>query len=270
MTSPGTTTAPAETGPPPAVQVTDVGIKFLRNRKRKAKVRDFFTGRAGAVEHDDFWAVRNVTASIAQGETVGLIGANGSGKSTLLKLIAGVLLPDEGTVTVNGEIAPLLELGAGFAGDLSGRENIWLSGSIHGLSKEQTAQRFKAITRFAGKGVRGFLDTPVRHYSSGMKVRLGFAITAQLGHPILLIDEVLAVGDRRFKRRCYRRIEELLEEGRTLIIVSHSERDVRRFCERSLWMRDGRLALDASTEEVFAAYNEYQDADDDDGDDGED
>ena len=267
MTTPGSTTALPALDQAPAVAVNDVGIKFLRNRKRKAKVRDFFTGRSGAIEHDDFWAVRHVSMSIAQGETVGLIGENGSGKSTLLKLIAGVLIPDEGTVTVNGEIAPLLELGAGFAGELSGRENIWLSGSIHGLTKEQTAERFKAITRFAGKGVRGFLDTPVRHYSSGMKVRLGFAITAQLGHPILLIDEVLAVGDRRFKRRCYRRIEQLLEEGRTLIIVSHSERDVRRFCERSLWMKDGQLAMDGPTEEVFAAYNAESDADEDDGDD---
>jgi ABC-2 type transport system ATP-binding protein len=263
MTSPGSTTAPPAVTDAPAVEVNDVGIKFLKNRKRKAKVRDFFTGRSGAVEHDDFWAVRNVSFSIAQGETVGLIGENGSGKSTLLKLIAGVLIPDEGSVTVNGEIAPLLELGAGFAGDLSGRENIWLSGAIHGLSKEQTADRFKAITRFAGKGVRNFLDTPVRHYSSGMKVRLGFAITAQLGHPILLIDEVLAVGDRRFKRRCYRRIEELLEEGRTLIIVSHSERDVRRFCNRSLWMRDGRLAMDGPTDEVFEQYNDEPDDDED-------
>ena len=266
MTSPGTTTTPAHLRPGPAVEVSDVGIKFLRNRKRKAKVRDFFTGRSGAIEHDDFWAVRHVSMSIAHGETVGLVGENGSGKSTLLKLIAGVLIPDEGTVTVNGEIAPLLELGAGFSGDLSGRENIWLSGAIHGLSKQETAERFNAITRFAGKGVRGFLDTPVRHYSSGMKVRLGFAITAQLGHPILLIDEVLAVGDRRFKRRCYRRIEQLLEEGRTLIIVSHSERDVRRFCERSLWMQDGRLAMDGPTEEVFAAYNDDSDSDDDEGD----
>lgn len=264
MTSASSTTAPAPLAQPPAVQVDDVGIKFLRNRKRRAKVRDFFTGRSGAIEHDDFWAVRHVSMSIAPGETVGLIGENGSGKSTLLKLIAGVLLPDEGTVTVNGEIAPLLELGAGFAGELSGRENIWLSGAIHGLSKEETAARFDAITRFAGKGVRGFLDTPVRHYSSGMKVRLGFAITAQLGHPILLIDEVLAVGDRRFRRRCYRRIEQLLEEGRTLIIVSHSERDVRRFCDRSLWMRDGELAMDGPTEDVFAAYNATDDDDEND------
>ena len=245
----------------PAVEVDNVGVRFLRNRKRKARIRDTVMRRPKP-EQDSFWAVRNVTASIAYGETVGLVGENGSGKSTLLKLISGVLIPDEGSVTVNGEMAPLLELGAGFSPDLSGRENIWLAGAIHGLTHEQTAERFDAIVRFAGKGIRSFLDTPVRHYSSGMKVRLGFAITAQLDHPILLIDEVLAVGDRRFKRKCYRKIDRMLEEGRTLIIVSHSERDVTRFCQRSLLMRDGALVMDGPTHEVFAAYNDDSDMDD--------
>ncbi len=264
MTSAGETTATATVvAHAPAVEADDVGIRFLTNRKRKTRTRDYFTGRGGSGQMEEFWACRNVTATIAMGETVGLIGDNGSGKSTLLKLIAGVLIPDEGSITLNGEIAPLLELGAGFSPDLSARENIWLAGSIHGLTKQQTADRFDAITKFAGKRIRKFLDTPIRHFSSGMKVRLGFAITAQLDHPILLIDEVLAVGDRRFKRKCYRKIERMLDEGRTLIIVSHSERDVRRFCDRSLWMSDGELAMDGPTDEVFAAYNEGDDDSDD-------
>ena len=263
MTSARETTAtPAAVARVPAVDLSDVGIRFQTNRKRKNRARDYFTGRGGGGGTDDFWACRHVSAKILPGETVGLVGENGSGKSTLLKIIAGVLIPDEGTVTVNGEIAPLLELGAGFSPDLSGRENIWLAGAIHGLTRAETADRFDDIMRFAGKRMRPFLDTPVRHYSSGMKVRLGFAITAQLDHPILLIDEVLAVGDRRFKRKCYRRIDRMLEEGRTLIIVSHSERDVRRFCDRSLLMRDGELVMDGPTDDVFAAYNDDSDDDD--------
>ena len=260
-------------GPPvwyeegPAVTIDGVGVSFLRNKKRKARARDVLMRRPSGAPKDTFWAVRNISTTIGRGEAVGLVGDNGSGKSTLLKLIAGVLLPDEGTVTLNGEVAPLLELGAGFAADLSGRENIWLAGSIHGLSREQTAERFDAITRFAGRGIRDFLDTPVRHYSSGMKVRLGFAIVSQLDHPILLIDEVLAVGDRKFRRRCYRRIEQMLDAGRTMIVVSHREKEVRRFCERALYMRDGALVMDGPTEEIYEQYERDSGDDTDDDDD---
>ena len=248
----------------PAVSIDDVGVRFLYNRKRKARIRDVLFRKQTAPPKESFWAVRNVSTTIGKGEAVGLIGDNGSGKSTLLKLIAGVLLPDEGTVTLRGEVAPLLELGAGFAADLSGRENIWLAGSIHGLSKDETAERFDAITRFAGKSIREFLDTPVRHYSSGMKVRLGFSIVSQLDHPILLIDEVLAVGDRKFRRRCYRRIEEMMDAGRTLIVVSHREKEIRRFCDRALYMRDGELVMDGPTDAVYEEYEKFNTDDPDD------
>ncbi|MDP9405372.1 MAG: ABC transporter ATP-binding protein [Actinomycetota bacterium] len=250
-------TAPTAAPPAPAswsvaVQTEGLGIQFLINRRRKARVRDLLLHGRRHLPTDAFWAVRDVTISVRQGEAVGLVGHNGSGKSTLLKMIAGVLLPDEGTVTVNGGVAPLLELGAGFSPDLSARENIALAGSIHGLSRQAMDERFDDIVTFAG--VRRFLDTPMKHYSSGMKVRLGFAITAQLDHPIMLIDEVLAVGDKAFRRKCYDKIDEMLANGRTLMVVSHRDAHIRRFCERALYLREGRLLLDGSTEEVFERY----------------
>ncbi|WP_221470315.1 ABC transporter ATP-binding protein [Allocatelliglobosispora scoriae] len=201
-----------------------------------------------------FWPLRNLTFDIVPGEAVGVIGKNGTGKSTLLKLIAGVLIPDEGSIAVRGRVAPLLELSAGFSGDLSGRENLQLVATLHGLSKAQIKAKFDEIVNFAGEQVEKSLDTPVRHYSSGMKVRLGFSIISQLNHPILLVDEVMAVGDTEFRLKCYDTMERLLREGRTLILVSHNEGDLTRFCTRGLFINEGHLTVDGSVQAALDAY----------------
>ena len=185
---------------------------------------------------------------------MGVVGANGQGKSTLLKLVAGVMLPDEGTVDVVDEVAPLIEVTGGFVGDLTVRDNIYLTAGLHGLTKDQVDERFDEIVEFAEIGE--FLDMSYRHLSSGMKVRVGFSVITQLDEPIILVDEVLAVGDRRFKKKCATRLEELFSGGRTLFLVSHSEANLQKFCTRGLFLQKGRLILDGTIDEALAAYAE--------------
>jgi ABC-2 type transport system ATP-binding protein len=241
----------------PVISARNLGIEFYRNRKRNISLREILLkGRSTAVK-DTFWAVKDVTFDVLPGEAVGLVGANGHGKSTLLKLIAGVLMPDAGEVHVHGGVAPMIELTGGFERDLTARENVYLTGGMHGLSKAQIDAKFDEIIDFAE--LHDFIDTPFRHFSSGMKVRLGFAVVTSLDEPIVLVDEVLAVGDRRFKEKCYVRMEDLLAAGRTLFMVSHSEADLQRFCTRGLYMQHGHLAADATLEESLAAYNDYLD-----------
>jgi ABC-2 type transport system ATP-binding protein len=197
---------------------------------------------------------------VGKGEAVGLIGGNGSGKSTLLKMIAGVLLPDEGSVRVRGGVAPLIELTGGFIGELSARENIFLTAGLHGMSKNQVEERFDEIVDFAGQQVRDALDTPFRHFSSGMQVRLGFAVITTLDEPIVLVDEVLAVGDRAFREKCYVRMEDMLSGGKTLFLVSHSEADLKRFAQRGLYLQQGKLVGDGPIDDVIEQYNADVDA----------
>jgi ABC-2 type transport system ATP-binding protein len=238
----------------PVIEANGLGIEFYRNRKRNISVREvLFKGKSTSPK-ERFWAVHDATFSVMEGEAVGLVGANGSGKSTLLRLIAGVLLPDQGTVTVNGGVAPLIELTGGFQGEMTCRENVYLTGGLHGLSKEAIDDRFDDIIEFAELGE--FIDTPFRHLSSGMKVRLGFSVVTTLDEPIVLVDEVLAVGDRKFQEKCFRRMEELLSGNRTLFMVSHSEANLSRFCSRGLYLRKGELVLDAGIDETLKVYNE--------------
>ncbi|MBN1170929.1 MAG: ABC transporter ATP-binding protein [Micromonosporaceae bacterium] len=239
----------------PIIEANDLGVQFIRNRRRKLRLREMFIYRGGRQPStaDHFWPLRHLTFQIHEGEAVGVIGRNGTGKSTLLKLIAGVLHPDEGSVACYGRVAPLLQLSAGFADDLTGRENVQLLGSLHGLSRSQIKSKFDEIISFAE--VDKFVDTPLRHYSSGMKVRLGFSVIAQLTHPILLVDEVLAVGDRAFRTKCYTVIDRMLKEGRTLVLVSHSDSDLTRFCSRGLYINAGVLHTDGPIREALAAYN---------------
>lgn len=239
----------------PVISVRNLGIEFYRARRRRMQLRELvFHGRSGASK-ETFWALRDVSFEIHEGEAVGLVGGNGGGKSTLLKMIAGVLLPDEGEVRVSGGVAPLIELTGGFVGELSARDNIYLTAGLHGLSKAQIEERFDEIVDFAGPEVRAGLDTPYRHFSSGMKVRLGFAVVTTLDEPIVLVDEVLAVGDRAFREKCYQRMEALLEAGRTLFLVSHSEGDLRRFSTRGLYLKAGRLVMDGPMGDILDRYN---------------
>jgi ABC-2 type transport system ATP-binding protein len=218
------------------ISVTDAGIRYRRNRRARRNFKDLFSARARRTRPGEFWALRNVTFDVQPGEAIGVVGRNGQGKSTLLKLVAEVVLPD-----------------GGFVNDLSVRENVYLTAGLHGMKKAEIAAQFDEIIEFAEIGE--FLDTPYKHLSSGMKVRIAFSVVSRLEEPIILVDEVLAVGDRAFKEKCYRRIEELLAGGRTLFIVSHNEKDLRRFCTRGLYLDKGRLVLDAPIAEVLSKYN---------------
>ena len=191
--------------------------------------------------------------SVQPGEAVGVVGRNGQGKSTLLKLVADVMIPDEGRVAVTGGVAPLIEITGGFVDDLSVRENVFLTAGLHGMSVSEIESRFDEIIDFADIG--DFLDTPYKHLSSGMRVRIAFAVISRLEEPILLVDEVLAVGDRQFKEKCYKRIDELLAGGRTMFFVSHSETDLLRFCKRGLYLDKGKLILDGPIQAVVDRYN---------------
>jgi ABC-2 type transport system ATP-binding protein len=237
----------------PVITLRDVGIRFRRNRRSRRTFKDLFAGRKRRNRPDEFWALRSISFAVQPGEAIGVVGRNGQGKSTLLKLVTGVVLPDEGSVDVREGVAPLIEITGGFVDDLSVRDNVYLTAGLHGMTRKQIAERFDDIIEFAE--IRDFIDTPYKHLSSGMKVRIAFAVISRLEEPIILVDEVLAVGDKAFREKCYRRIEELLAGGRTLFIVSHNERDLRRFCSRGLYLDKGALVLDGPIDEVLARYN---------------
>ncbi len=200
-----------------------------------------------------FYALKNVSFTIGDGETVGVIGRNGAGKSTLLSLVAGLSYPDEGTVTVQGRVAALLELGSGFHGDLTGRENIFLNASLLGLTRQKAESRYGEIVEFSGVG--DFIEEPLRTYSSGMMMRLAFSVAIHVEPAFLIIDEVLAVGDAAFQARCNEKIVELKKAGKGLLIVSHAGSTVQKLCDRALWLDHGELAMDGPTEDVVAAYS---------------
>lgn len=236
-----------------AITVSGLGVHFRRNRRGRRSFKDLFAGRSRRSRPGEFWALRDVSFTVQQGESIGVVGRNGQGKSTLLRLVAGVLLPDEGSVDVHGGVAPLIELTGGFVGDLTVRENVRLTAGLHGMPKSEIARRYDDMIAFAE--LEDFQETPYKHLSNGMKVRLAFSVVSQLNEPILLVDEVLAVGDKAFRDKCYRRIDELLADGRTLFFVSHNERDLRRFCTRGLYLNKGSLVLDGPIGDVLDRYN---------------
>lgn len=250
----GPITDPTITDLAAVIEVDRLGIEFYRSRRRRLSLREMVLKGRNTSPSETFWALDDISFNVGPGEAVGLVGSNGGGKSTLLKVIAGVLLPDAGRVHVNGGVAPLIELTGGFLGELSARENVYLTAGLHGLSKEDVDERFDDIVAFAGPQVKAGLDMPFRHFSSGMQVRLGFSLITTLDEPIILVDEVLAVGDMAFREQCYGRMESLLAQGRTLFLVSHSEKDLQRFCTRGLYVRSGVLVGDGPMDDVLKAY----------------
>ena len=222
----------------PAVVVDDVSKMFRiyheRNQSLKAALM-----RGRRAKYDEFWALKDVSLEIASGQTYGLVGHNGSGKSTLLKTMAKILRPDSGAVETNGKVSALLELGAGFHPELSGRDNVYLNGSILGLSKREIDAKFDDIVGFAG--LEDFVDQPVKNYSSGMYVRLGFSIAINVDPEILMVDEILAVGDEEFQRRCMEKFKDFKDDGKTIIVVSHALGTVRTMCDEVAWLDHGRL-----------------------------
>jgi ABC-type polysaccharide/polyol phosphate transport system ATPase subunit len=204
--------------------------------------------------YSDFWAVRDVSFDVKRGEALGIIGHNGAGKSTILKLLANITTPSSGEITINGRLAALIEVGSGFHQELTGRENVYLNGSILGMRRREITDKLESIFDFAG--VRQFIDTPVKRYSSGMYVRLGFSIAAHLDPDILLLDEVLAVGDAAFQAKCIRRITELKEAGTTIVFISHDLGAVEAFCDRVLLMERGQLVANGTPHEVIHEYQE--------------
>lgn len=241
-------------GPPVVVDVSDVSKRFVVRKDNSLKERLVTFGRAGRRHREDFWALRDVTTSIRAGETIGLIGHNGSGKSTLLKLIGGILEPSSGLITGRGRVAALLELGAGFHPDLTGRENVFLNAAVLGLSRDETERRFDEIVAFSG--IAEFIDTQVKFYSSGMYVRLAFAVAVHTEPDILIVDEVLAVGDEAFQRKCMDKIRSFQREGRTIILVTHSMAQVAELCDRAILLHHGRVIVDGEPNDVIPQFRD--------------
>lgn len=235
------------------IEVKNLSKKFKIPRHRKLVLKDwvvsFFKGELG---HEKFFALREINFQVATGETIGIIGANGSGKSTLLKLIAGILRPTEGEIKKSGRITPFLELGVGFQGELTARENIFLYGAIMGLTRDQINQRFDEIINFAG--LEQFVDTKLKNYSSGMHVRLAFSTAIQTNADIYLVDEVLAVGDAQFQKKCSLIFESFQKMGKTILLVSHNLELVRRFCKKTLLLEHGRQLVFGPTDEAIDRY----------------
>jgi ABC-2 type transport system ATP-binding protein len=244
---------------PESVVVTNATKVFTMRYHRTIKQITIAAMRRQAIS-ESFKAVDDVTFTIQQGESVGLMGLNGSGKSTLLKLINGVMRPDSGAVLTRGRIAGLIATGAGFHPQLTGRDNVFLNAAILGMSEAETKRKFDQIVAFADIGK--FLDTPVGHYSSGMFSRLGFAVAVHTDSDIFLVDEVLAVGDRPFKRKCLERMQEIRDEGRTMVYVSHAAGSVRKMCDRVLILEKGRLGFDGPVD-AGIRYLHYDDSEDD-------
>ena len=196
--------------------------------------------------------LKDISLTIKQGEVVGLIGVNGSGKSTLLKLMTKIIYPNKGKITTNGKLTSLLELGAGFHPDFSGRENIYFNASIFGLTRKEIDSRIQKIIEFSE--LEGFIDNPVRTYSSGMYMRLAFSVAINVDADILLVDEILSVGDQHFQEKCFKKIEELKEQGKTIVIVTHTMGAVERFCTRAVWLHEGKIRMDGDTKTVVEEY----------------
>lgn len=240
------------------IDVNHVSVRFNLSNEKVNNLKEYAIKLVKKeLMFQEFFALKDVDFHVKRGESWGLVGTNGSGKSTLLKTITGILKPYSGNVKVRGKIAPLIELGAGFDGNLTARENIFLNGAILGHSREFMEAHFEQIVEFAELGT--FLDTPIRNFSSGMKARLGFSVATMVNPEILICDEVLSVGDQRFKKKCNGRMEEMLSNDTTLLYVSHSIESVRKLCTHAIWIDKGDVIMAGESEAVCEAYTECQD-----------
>lgn len=239
-----------------AVEIKNVSMRFNLAKERVDNIKEWVVRKlkGKGVSFDEFWALKDISLTIPKGDSFALIGSNGSGKSTLLKIISGVLTPTYGTVTLKGSLAPLIELGAGFDMDLSGRENVFLNGAILGHSKKMMEEKYDEIMDFSE--LRDFEDVPVKNYSSGMMARLGFSIATLVKPDILIVDEILSVGDHAFQEKCSKRMEEMMSGGTTVILVSHDESMVKKICRHAAWINKGHLMFVGDSEVVVKKYLE--------------
>lgn len=241
------------------IEVDNVSMRFNRSSEKIDSMKEYVLKRLqGRISYNEFWALKNVSFSMEKGETIALIGLNGCGKSTLLKTIAGVLKPTEGKVTVYGKIAPMIELGAGFDYDLTAEENVYLNGAILGYSRKQMEEHYNDIVEFSE--LNEFMQVPIKNFSSGMLARLAFAIATISTPDLLICDEVLSVGDFRFQEKCERRIQNMMENGTSLLFVSHSIEQVQKLCKRAIWIDHGEIVEDGLCERVCSKYKEAYEA----------
>jgi ABC-type polysaccharide/polyol phosphate transport system ATPase subunit len=237
----------------PAIRLQEVGLCYRLAKHRASSFKEYAIHFVrGALQYQELWALRDVSVEVAPGTTIGVMGSNGAGKSTLLKVISRVLKPSHGTVEVNGFVSPILELGTGFDHELTGYENIFLNALLLGRKRKQVQQRIESIIEFSGLG--DMIHAPIRNYSSGMVARLGFSIATAWPAEVLLLDEVLAVGDANFVRRCRSKIEEFRTAGSTVVLVSHDLESLRSMCTRALWLDRGQVKADGPIEQVLAMY----------------
>lgn len=240
-----------------AVEIKDVSMKFRMTTQKVDSIKEFAIRKMKKQLHYvDFMALDNISFNVGKGEVVGIIGLNGSGKSTTLKLISGILKPTEGTVKVNGNISPLIELGAGFDYELTARENVFLNGSVLGFSHTEMENKMDEIIEFSELG--DFMDTAIKNFSSGMLARLGFSIATNVRPEILIVDEILGVGDFLFQQKCEKRINDMMSGGTTVIIVSHSIDQIKRLCDRVVWLDKGKVKLIGETQIVCNEYSEIK------------
>ena len=239
-----------------AIKVSSLGKKYTIGRQKDATLRSTLSNifKSAAAKGDDFWAIQNIDFEINRGDVVGIIGKNGAGKSTLLKVLSQITKPTTGRIEINGRVASLLEVGTGFHPELTGRENIYLNGTILGMSRKEVKEKFDDIVEFSG--VSKFIDTPVKHYSSGMYVRLAFSVAAHLEPEILIIDEVLAVGDAEFQKKCLGKMSDVAAEGRTVIFVSHNIAAIKELCTRGIVLNKGEIIFSGNQLDAIEAYRE--------------
>ena len=236
------------------IEVSDVTMRFRLNNDKILSLKEFVTtALRGKLQYNDFTALEHVSFEVKKGETLGLIGRNGAGKSTMLKVISGILKPTEGSVVCRGNVAPMLELGSGFDFDLTGRENIFLNGAILGYSKEFLHEKYDEIVEFSELGQ--FIEVPIRNYSSGMLARLAFSIATVVNPEILLVDEILSVGDAAFQEKSKKRMLELMGGGTTVLFVSHSLEQIREMCNRVVWLEHGNVKMVGAAAEVCDVYD---------------